>query len=64
MTATELQAAIARQRENVLDLQVAVDDACAQVERDLELLRATVRERDRADVHLQHLIETDLGVVA
>jgi hypothetical protein len=48
---------VARQRNRVLDLEIAVDDARTQVDRDVEVLRGAVRERDRGLVHLQHLIE-------
>lgn len=47
-------AAIDRARDGVIDADIVVDDARAELE--LDALRAAVRERDRAIQHLCHLI--------
>jgi hypothetical protein len=56
MTHGEINLAIDRQRNLVLDLDAVVGDARAVVERDVEALQSAVRERDRATVHLEHLV--------
>jgi hypothetical protein len=48
---------IARQRDQVLDFDILVDDARQTVNRAVADLRAAVYHRDRATVHLAHLIE-------
>lgn len=57
MTRAMTTEAIERQRQNVADLDIVVNDARAELERAVERLQASVRERDRAAVHLQQLIE-------
>ena len=47
---------IARWTENVLDYDILVDDARADVERALDELRVRVEDRDRAVRHLADLI--------
>jgi hypothetical protein len=49
-------AAIDRARDGVIDADIIVDDARAELERAVDALRAAVRERDRAIQHLCHLI--------
>jgi hypothetical protein len=51
-----LREAIVRWRENVLDLDLVVDDKRTAVDLAIDELRTAVRERDRAAVHLAHLI--------
>jgi hypothetical protein len=51
-----LIAQIASWRENLLDLDIVVDDCRRDVDRAVEDLRAAVKERDRAALHLAHLI--------
>jgi len=48
---------IERQRDLVFDLDLVVESARKQVDGDVNQLRDAVRERDRARVHLQHLME-------
>lgn len=55
MGATLLRTAINRQRENLIDLNIVVDDARSDVNRAVERLQVAVRERDRGAAHLQHL---------
>jgi predicted sulfurtransferase len=50
-------AAVARWRENLIDLDVVVEDARQRVEAALAEWRDAVRERDRAAAHLAHLVE-------
>ena len=52
-----LRQEITRQRDRVLDCEAAVDSARVAVDRSVELLRHTVRERDRAVTHLEQLID-------
>lgn len=49
--------AIARQRETVLDCEVALEDARAALVRDLEQMQICRRDLDREDRHLAHLTE-------
>ena len=58
MSVLDVRAAVERQQHVVLDLDIAVDDARVQIDRDVDQLRDAVRERDRAHLHLQHLIES------
>lgn len=51
----EIARAIEGQRNRVLDFEIAVDAARETLDRDLEELRAAVRERDREIEHLQQL---------
>jgi hypothetical protein len=51
-----LAGAIERWQNNVIDTDLAVDAARADVERALAALRTAVRERQRAIDHLTHLI--------
>ena len=50
-------AAIARWRENLIDLDVVVDDKRRLVEDALDELRVALRERNRAARHLAHLVD-------
>lgn len=52
-----LRRAIARQRDRVLDWGIAVDDARADVDRNLDRCRESVREQNRAAAHLAYLIK-------
>lgn len=52
----DLHSALERQRDQVIDLDIAVDDARQAVDRAVGDLRVAVRERDRAAVHLKYLI--------
>ena len=51
-----LLAAIERQRDCVLDWDIATDDACAEVTRALQTFAAARQERDRAAADLQSLL--------
>jgi hypothetical protein len=48
--------AIKRWQNNVIDTDLAVDDARADLERAQDALRDAVRDRQRAIDHLTHLI--------
>jgi hypothetical protein len=48
-----LAAAIEQSQNNVIDSDIAVDDARADLERALAALRDAVRERQRAITHLR-----------
>lgn len=52
----QLSAAIERQRDQVIDLEAAVNIARGTVNVAVEELHAAVRERDRAIDHLQRLV--------
>jgi hypothetical protein len=56
-TRADVRRAIERQRDNVLDADIAVDDARRDLDAAVERLRGAVSDRDRDAVHLQHLIE-------
>lgn len=53
----DLARAIELWRENVLDLDIAADDARKEAERADAAHQAAIRERDRAVEHLRLLIE-------
>ena len=59
-TDSGLAAQVRLWRENVLDLDVLVDDKRAAASLAVYELREAVRERDRAAVHLAHLIDLAL----
>lgn len=52
----QIKAHIDRSRDILIDLDLHVDAARADVERALEALRGAVRERNRAADHLAHLM--------
>jgi hypothetical protein len=56
-TRADVRRTIERQRDALIDLDSAVDDARRDVDAAVERLRVQVSERDRGAVHLQHLIE-------
>jgi hypothetical protein len=58
-----LSDAIRRQRDALIDLDIAVDDARDAVDSAVETLHQAVSERDRIAVHLQHLCEWFVDVV-
>jgi hypothetical protein len=52
-----LRLSIRTWRSNVIDLDTVVDDRRRDVDAAVAALRVTMRERDRAFVHLAHLLE-------
>jgi hypothetical protein len=56
-TRRNLRAEIAQWRENVLDLDTAVDDCRRTVDAAVDAFRVAVRERDCAAAHLARLID-------
>jgi hypothetical protein len=54
-----LRASIAQWRDIVLDREIVVDDCRRTLDRDVDAFRVAVRERDRAAIHLAHLIDLD-----
>ena len=54
--AKRFAAAIERWQQNVIDSDIVVDDARADLERAVDAYRAALRERQRAVDHLTHLI--------
>jgi hypothetical protein len=61
-----LERAIEKQREVVIDLNIAVDLAREDIDGAIERLQTRVRERDRGTEHLARLIEwrDELAAVA
>ena len=57
MTTIQLHKAIAQARGHILRCERAVDDARHRLNQSVADLQDAVRERDRALVHIQHLIE-------
>jgi hypothetical protein len=56
-TSARLRVSIGRWRDELIDLDTAVDDARRHVNAAVEQLQTAVRERDRARVHLTRLVE-------
>jgi hypothetical protein len=56
MIATPIEAAIEQQRDNIIDLDMAIADATADLNRAAEAVRDLVRQRDDAHAHLQALL--------
>jgi hypothetical protein len=56
-TPRNLAAHIQHWRDTVLDLDILVDDTRHDVDRAVDAFRAAVQERQRAAVHLAHLLE-------
>jgi hypothetical protein len=57
--------AITRHIDSVLDLNVVVADERHELEAALDRFRNAVRERDRAEIHLEHLFDLlDAEVIA
>ena len=56
MIATPIEAAIERQRENVLDLEIAMMDARAEATRAEAAFREAVRQHAAGCEHLQALL--------